>query len=162
MTSARTFFLPASFQGAAVVGQSRIWPELERTQGFMWKRKAKVQAIVFGEGIFTLNKSQNDLSKLQQPTQGRKASGWTTKMAPLSMGRSQTNLEHNILLLSDRGRCPKIKCQIFQQTWQVCYVGCYDFWFWQPILSDCYSKPETSQVQKLSERLDMNCFFSPT
>lgn len=40
-------------------------------------------------------------------------------------------------------------------------MDCYDSWFWQPILSDFYSKPETSQAQKAEQEIKYEIIFSP-
>lgn len=41
-------------------------------------------------------------------------------------------------------------------------MDCYDSWFWQPILSDFYSKPETSQAQKAEQEIRYEIIFPQT
>lgn len=88
MTSVRTVLLPASFQGAAVVGQTRIWcePWTAKEQ----KRKAKIQTITSGGSSSRVNKSQNDLSHNKQarainsPTGQQKWPCWVWEEASLA------------------------------------------------------------------------------
>lgn len=160
MANVRTLLLPAHFHEAAVVGQTRIWCELQTTKE--QKKKAEVQAIIFGVSSFTVNKSQNDLG---HSNRGRAINSPIAQQKWPCWVWGEANLTRNSIFcywVTERAKAHVWGSSVRSSSksgkfvkWIVMTLD-----FWQPILSDFYSKPETSQAQKLSKRSDMKLFFS--